>query len=211
MSDTSTDTPKKKTTSRAEAGLVEEDFEAQPNDEAISNQEQIDWEAQDEAGGLIETLQSNVVVSGMSEEEQGMEMTPAIVGPPGYGSPDPITSAGRLLPLDQHPFNPANLPEDHPAAIDEFYGEGYQGNLSPSELGSQFPGAPQRTDLERDLQGTGEEGASATTAQAQSQSQYEAQTRADLLTEAESRGLTGLSNATKAEIITALMEDDAAA
>jgi len=204
---TTNDTPRKKTTSRAEAGLVEEDYEAQPQDEAISNQEQIDWEAQEEAGALIETLQSSRVVSGMSEEEQSMDLTPAVVGPPAYGSPDPVTAAGRLLPLDQHPFKPPNLPEDHPARTSDDYGKGYDAAIAAADLGFSFPGTSGRTDLERDLAGTGEEGAGATASTAQ----YDSQTRADLLAEAESRGLTGLSNATKADIITALVEDDAAA
>jgi len=205
MSNAEPEKKHKATTNRAEAGLVEEDFEVQPNDEAIAAGEYLVEDATQ-----LSTPPSQLKIAGMSEEEQNMEMTPTVVGPPAYGSPITETAAGRLLPIDQHPFNPANLTDDHPAAIAEGYGEGYQGNLSPSELGSQFPGAPQRTDLERDLQGTGDEGAGATTAQAQSQAQYDSQTRADLLTEAESRGLTGLSNATKAEIITALMEDDAA-
>jgi len=66
----------------------------------------------------------------MSEEDQFMEMEAQVVGPPQYGSPDPATAAGRLLPLDQHPLNAEALPEDHPAAISEDYGQGYQ----PSDL-----------------------------------------------------------------------------
>src|SRR5262245_30966010 len=114
---------KKHATNRAEAGLVEEDFEQQPNDEVIAAGEHIDFDALEDALSPVETAQSTFKVSGMSEEEQYMDMTPVIVGPPGYGSPDPVTSAGRLLPLEQHPFNPENLPDDHPAAIDEAYGE----------------------------------------------------------------------------------------
>ena len=141
------------TTDRAEAGLVEEDFEVKPNDEAIAAGEYLV-----ENPTQMDSPPSQLKIAGMSEEEQNMEMTPTIVGPPAYGSPDPNTSAGRLLPIDQHPFNPANLPEDHPAAIAEDYGEGYQANLTPDELGSSFPGAPQQTDLQSDLQGDGEEG-----------------------------------------------------
>src|SRR5262245_268787 len=194
-------TPKKKTTSRAEAGLVEEDFELQPQDEAIAAGEHIDFDALDEAGGLVESAQSATKVSGMSEEEQGMSMTPSIVGPPGYGSPDPVTAAGRLLPLDQHPFNPQSLPEDHPARIDENYGVGYQADLSPDEIGTQFPGAPQRSDLEVDQQGATPESEAV---------DYSAQTKDELLAEATSRGLDVTSSNTKAEIISALQADDAA-
>lgn len=194
-------TPKKKSTSRAEAGLVEEGFEAQPQDEAIAAGEHIDFDALEEADGLVETAQSSLKVSGMSQEEQSMDMTPAVVGPPGYGSPDPVTAAGRLLPLDQHPFNPNALPDDHPARIDENYGVGYQADLSGDEIGTQFPGAPGRSDLETDLLGTGESEAEAT--------DYGAQTKDELLAEAQTRGLDVTSANTKAEIITALQEDDA--
>jgi hypothetical protein len=190
---------KKKVTSRAEAGIVEEDAEIQPNDEVIAAGEHLSFE---DAEGS-EFAPSAVKVPGMSEEEQDMEMTPTVVGPPAYGSPDPTTSAGRLLPLDEHPFNPANLPDDHPAAIDEAYGEGYTGNLSPEEVGTQFPGAPQRTDLETALQGTpGGEGTESTS--------YAEQTKADLLVEAEARSLDVSSSDTKAEIVAALEASDAA-
>lgn len=190
---------KKKVTSRAEAGIVEEDAEVQPNDEVIAAGEHLSFE--DEEGG--EYAPSAVKIPGMSEEEQEMEMTPTVVGPPAYGSPDPVTSAGRLLPLDEHPFNPANLPADHPAAIDESYGEGYTGNLSPDEIGTQFPGAPQRTDLETALQGTPPE-------DGEESSSYDEQTKADLLAEAEARGLDVNTSNNKAEIVAALEADDAA-
>src|SRR4029077_7298774 len=114
MASEDTTTPKKKVTSRAEAGLVEADAEIQPQDEAIAAGEAFSDEAL-EADTLIQVDQSGVKISGMSEEEQFMDMPPTIVGPPAYGSPDPLSSAGRLLPLDQHPFNPDSLPEDHPA------------------------------------------------------------------------------------------------
>lgn len=37
------------------------------------------------------------------EKERDVELEPVIVGPPGYGSPDPTTVAGRLTTLDVHP------------------------------------------------------------------------------------------------------------
>lgn len=200
--------PKKKTTSRAEAGLVEEDFEQQPNDEAIANQEHLPEEVlEDPSSAVLLPTPSNVKVPGMSEEEQEMEMTPTIVGPPAYGSPDPVTSAGRLLPLDQHPFNPENLPDDHPAAIDASYGEGYEGNISPDQIGTQFPGTSGRSDLENALQG--QSAAQRGEAEGGEEANYEEQTKADLLAEAESRGLDVNTSNTKAEIVTALEEDDA--
>jgi hypothetical protein len=194
-------TPKKKTTSRAEAGIVEADAEIQPNDEAIAAGEAFSEEAL-EADALIESLQSTVKVSGMSEEEQNMDMTPVVLGPPAYGSPDPISSGGRLLPLGEHPFRPDLLPEDHPSRIDPEYGKGYEGVLSPDEIGGSFPGAPGRTDLERDQQGA-DQSAEAV--------DYNEQTKADLLAEAQSRGLDVSNSNTKDEIVSALEADDAAA
>ena len=132
-----------------------------------------------------------------------MEMTPTVVGPPAYGSPITETAAGRLLPIDQHPFNPANLPDDHPAAIAEGYGEGYQGNLSPDEVGTSFPGAPQQTDLQSDLLGDGSEGGGGASPN------YDALSKGDVLAEAESRGLDVTASNTKQEIVDALKADDA--
>jgi len=196
MSDTETEKPE--TTNRAEAGLVEEDFEVQPNDEAIAAGEYLV-----ENATQLSTPPSQLKIAGMSEEEQNMEMTPTVVGPPAYGSPVPETSAGRLLPIDQHPFNPASLPEDHPARISEDYGEGYQANLTPAEVGTSFPGAPQQTDLQSDLQGDGSEGGGGATPN------YDALTKNDLLAEAESRGLDVTASNTKQEIVDALKADDA--
>lgn len=45
------------------------------------------------------------------------EIEPVIMGPPGYGSPDPETSAGKLVPLSEHPLKDQ---------IDEDYGKGYE-------------------------------------------------------------------------------------
>lgn len=67
-----------------------------------------------------------------SEAEQLMEMKPVIVGPPGYGSPDPLTSMGRLVPLEQHPLRDTLVAED--------YGEGYGANLTALETLAPSPG-----------------------------------------------------------------------
>lgn len=37
-------------------------------------------------------------------EDQEMDMRPQIVGPPAYGSPNPETAGGRLVPLHEHPL-----------------------------------------------------------------------------------------------------------
>jgi hypothetical protein len=196
-------TPKKKTTSRAEAGLVEEDFEQKPNDEALADGSWLDKGEDDDGESVFtETVPSETRISGMSQEEQTMNMTPVVVGPPAYGSPIPETSAGRLLPLDEHPFNPEALPEDHPVRIDENYGKGYEGEISASQIGTSFPATSERTDLERDLAGQGEE---------EEPVDYATQTKADLLAEAQARNLDVTNDNTKAEIVSTLEEDDATA
>jgi hypothetical protein len=37
----------------------------------------------------------------LSEEDQGMEMKETVFGPPGYGSPDPMTNAQALVPVHE--------------------------------------------------------------------------------------------------------------
>ena len=49
-----------------------------------------------------------------SDEEgamKEMEIEPVVLGPPAYASPDPATSAGALVSLEDHP-NAENLSED---------------------------------------------------------------------------------------------------
>jgi pyruvate/2-oxoglutarate dehydrogenase complex dihydrolipoamide acyltransferase (E2) component len=153
----------KRITDRVEAGLVEKDFEQQPFDEAIAAGEHIPLDELDEANADSETFgaphgspitfaPSNSPNPYMSEEEQGMDMKPTVVGPPAYGSPDPTTSAGKLLPLEQHPLRADALPEGHPAAIDESYGEGYDGVLHGTDALMTQPRVP-GSDLERHLVG----------------------------------------------------------
>jgi pyruvate/2-oxoglutarate dehydrogenase complex dihydrolipoamide acyltransferase (E2) component len=52
----------------------------------------------------------------VSEEDQDMEMTPVVMGPPGYGSPDPNTSAGVLVPIVDHPLSD-DISEDYGADV----------------------------------------------------------------------------------------------
>jgi|SRR5580765_80558 len=193
MSETS-EKPQKKTTSRVEAGIVEEDFEQKPNDEALADGSWLSDEPIEEPAGISR-------VAGMSEEEAQMDMTPVVVGPPGYGSPDQVTTAGRLLPLSEHPFRPDALPEDHPARIDVQYGQGYEGDVPAESIGISFPGAPAGSDLARDSMGMGEENAP----------DYDSQTKADLLAEAQSRNLDVSTSNSKHEIVDALEADDASA
>jgi hypothetical protein len=39
------------------------------------------------------------------EDEQDMEMEPVVMSPPGYGSPDPKTQEGILVPVDESPLD----------------------------------------------------------------------------------------------------------
>jgi hypothetical protein len=45
-----------------------------------------------------------------TEEEQDMEMEPVLISPPGYGSPDPETAEGILVPVEE---SPVELAEDY--------------------------------------------------------------------------------------------------
>jgi len=141
---------------RVDAEIVEEGHEQQPSDEVIASGEHFDFDASDEnrltasrsgAPGepVVMPAPSTMLNPNVSEEEQGMEMRPTVVGPPAYGSPDAITSAGRLLPLNTHPLSADVLPEDHPAAISPDYAEGYDGTLKGVQTITSSPSAPQTT------------------------------------------------------------------
>jgi pyruvate/2-oxoglutarate dehydrogenase complex dihydrolipoamide acyltransferase (E2) component len=47
-----------------------------------------------------------------------MDLKPVVVGPPGYGSPDPSTQEGRLVPLDQHPRKD-DISDDYAADLED--------------------------------------------------------------------------------------------
>lgn len=53
-------------------------------------------------------------------------MERVIVGPPGYGSPDPRTTAGRLVPLSEHPLV---------GDVDEDYGA----DVTPEQVAAAMP------------------------------------------------------------------------
>lgn len=59
--------------------------------------------------GLLETG-SEKMWPNRQEDEQDMEMEPVIMAPPGYGSPDPATQEGVLVPVDESPLE---LGEDY--------------------------------------------------------------------------------------------------
>lgn len=98
-----------------------EEFVQQPSDETVAAGEHINWDQLAEE----ETNPGGVVNPYAPPEEQGMELQPKVFGPPQYGSPDPVTSASRLVTLeDGHPLDPGVMPEDHPSAISEDYAVG---------------------------------------------------------------------------------------
>lgn len=152
-------TPRKKVNTapaqeRIDAEVVSDDFEEQPNDEVVAAGEHIDHEALDfDPENVVMPAPSAQMNPYVPEEEQGMEMRPTIVGPPGYGSPDAITSVGRLVSLSSHPLAPEFLPEGHPAALSDDFGEGYDGTLKGAATVTSAPVASQSTSEE----GAGEE------------------------------------------------------
>jgi len=146
---------------RVDAELVEDSPESQgpnfdlPEETFDSAEEQLAWQSRAgaPAGGVIEEFQPSAQMNPyVSEEEQGMEMRPALVGPPSYGSPRPETSAGRLVSLEQHPLRADALPDDHPAAISADYGKGQTGTLKGVDTVTSRPSAP-LSDMERDVIG----------------------------------------------------------
>lgn len=122
-----------------ELGVTEnfEEQEREPDAEPIDTDDTDALRDEAEAAGLpfappIEHRPSDRNNPYVTEEMQGMEMIPQVIGPPPYGSPDPNTSAGRLLPIKDHPLAAHRLPEDHPSAISEDYGRDVQGSTHPA-------------------------------------------------------------------------------
>jgi hypothetical protein len=203
---------KKRARTRQEAGLVEKDFEQQTNDQTTDAGEGIDLDRVAESvedakalGAAHAAVEVHAPSSAMnpyvSQEEQFMEMTPAVVGPPAYGSPDPLTAAGRLVPLRDHPLVEGRVPDG--SAIDGDYGADVSGaNLAPGELFGH-PGGPQRSDLEIDTAGGNASGAAEEVA-------YEDATKDELLEEASKREIPGRSSMNKEELVEALNAYDEA-
>ena len=204
----------KRARTRQEAGIVEKDFEQQTNDETIDAGDAVDVELVDESvedanalgmahAAVVASNPSEALNPYMTQEEQFMEMTPAVVGPPAYGSPDPLTAAGRLLPLRDHPLAEGRVPEGR--GIDSDYGADVAGaNLAPGELFAH-PGGPQRSDLEIDTAGGRE------AREASVEVSYEDATKEELLEEAAKREIPGRSSMNKEELVEALNAYDEAA
>jgi len=172
------------------------DFEANPGDP--------DTDADEEVKDLIANPEDPGVVSeGFAyahPEAVGVKMDAkgSIVGPPAYGSPDPSTSAARLVTLRNHPLSAENLGEGHPAAISEDYGKDLMDGEAAVELGREgsHHGAPSLTEL-----GDGAEGGAS----------YDDKTVSELKDEARNRGIEGFSSMNKKELIKALEDDDESA
>ena len=187
----------KKKTARQEEGLVESNFEQQPNDEVVAAGEHLTDETV-YGDDVILSSPSALASPYMSAEDQMLELKTEVVGPPAYGSPEPATSAAKLLPLNDHPLRADLLPEGHPAAISEDYGAQHEGaTVMPGE--SSSPITPGMSDYERDLLG----GRDAR------EGNYEEMTKDELLNEAQNRGLEVSTSMKKAEIVDALEADDA--
>lgn len=201
---------KKSATTRAEAGLVEEDFEPQPNDQVVAEGEQYDPENQDLENplGPVTYAPSAKGNPYMSEEEQDMEMTPVVMGPPQYGSPDPLTAASRLVPVTNHPLAQDTLPEDSAAKISEDFGADVEGYTHASTDTSHTILIPP-PEIVTDASGQGEEGGGEGEGDENvEETSYEERTKAELLAEAQSRDLDVTAQNSKAEIIEALENDD---
>jgi hypothetical protein len=196
---------KKRARTQAEAGLVEKDFEQLPNSEAVADGEAFDADAVAESVEDAAALgmphatavqfesQNNPYVS---QEEQFMEMTPKVFGPPAYGSPDPLSAAGRLVPVEDHPLAAGRAPEA--SAIAEDYAADVTGaNLAPGE--GAHPGGPQRSDLELDGMGLQGERVAA----AENAASYEEMSKDELLELAGEREIAGRSSMNKEELVEA--------
>lgn len=187
----------KEMTARQEAGLVESDFEKNPRDEVVEAGEHLSDESE-ESGEVILSSPSALASPYMSAEEQGLPMSTEIVGPPAYGSPEPATSAGKLLSLRDHPLRSDAMPEGHPAAIAEDYGADHTGDyVMPGE--SSHPVIPLA------------DSAAAGNSSSMEEVTYDEATKAELFDEAERRGLDVNKSMNKSELIDALEASDAEA
>jgi pyruvate/2-oxoglutarate dehydrogenase complex dihydrolipoamide acyltransferase (E2) component len=143
-----------------------------PADETIAAGDHMDLEAMDAAAdaevaagatsptGVILPAPSASSNPYLSEELQGMELTPKVFGPPQYGSSDPASAASRLMTLeDGHPL--AGL-ESGTAAISEDYGADV---AAGPQAGAEIDATESATELAEEedvdlaqVEGTGQDG-----------------------------------------------------
>jgi hypothetical protein len=64
------------------------------------------------------------------EDEQDMEMEPVVMAPPGYGSPDPQTQEGILVPVEESPLE---LGEDYGSDVTAASEEAAEGDEAAEE------------------------------------------------------------------------------
>jgi pyruvate/2-oxoglutarate dehydrogenase complex dihydrolipoamide acyltransferase (E2) component len=142
---------------------VTENYESKSTEEVIADGDHIDHDLLEEAGVASDAAGApfrSPILSAPSdrnnpylpEDLQHMEMQPVVMGPPPFGSPDPVTSAGRLLPIEDHPLAAEHLPEGHSAAISEDYGKNVLGLTHPAQSTSH-PITPDASDYEIDAAG----------------------------------------------------------
>lgn len=187
----------KELSTRQREGLVEENFKQKPRDETVEAGEHLSDDSE-YTGDVILSEPSMLASPYMSVEEQGMELRTEVVGPPAYGSPEPTTSASKLLPLRDHPLRAEALPADHPARISDDYGASNAGDtVMPGE--SSHPATAQLSDLENDLLGRKD----------MREGNYEEMNKTELKAEADRRGLEVASDAKKADLVEALKQNDA--
>lgn len=176
-----------------EGKLVEDGFERGPLEPDV--EKPLDEVDESQPGSLQGTDVTGFAYADPGEVGMKLNMETAVVGPPAYGSPDPATSAGRLVPLRDHPLSAERLPEGHPAAISEDFAK----DLLEGEVAAEFGregthhGPPSLTDLERDSLGQGG---------------YDNMNVADLKGLARQREIEGFSSMNKQELIAANEEYD---
>lgn len=132
-------------------------------------------------------VEENVDTESEEPKERDVELENVIVGPPGYGSPDPRTVAGRLVSLDEHP-DAENIAAD------------YGSDVTQEQIDLALP---------ENVQAERAEEAAAVEAQS-GEEDFNAMTKAELVALAEERGIEGASSMTKTELVDALTEDSAA-
>jgi hypothetical protein len=177
---------------KTKSELAGEGWEPQVAEDAIADGEGLNPDADDP------TLRSEGFPYA-SQEEIGVQIPAVeIVGPPAYGSPDPDTSAGRLVALRNHPLSADNAGEDHPSVISDDYGQDVENAQMEFGREGTHHGPPSLTDLERDASGGG--GGS-----------YDEMTVSELKDQARDREIEGFSSMNKKQLVKALEKDDAAA